>query len=90
MEVLEVPTNKPVIRVDQQDRVYFNQQAKRNFVTKYIQFAHTMGQPILIGTSSINTSEYVSGLLQKINIPHAILNAKQHEREADIVSAAGK
>ena len=90
LEVLEVPTNKPVIRVDQQDRVYFNQQAKRNFVTKYIQFAHTMGQPILIGTSSINTSEYVSGLLQKINIPHAILNAKQHEREADIVSAAGK
>lgn len=90
LEVLEVPTNKPVIRVDQQDRVYFNQQAKRNFVTKYIQFAHTMGQPILIGTSSINTSEYVSWLLQKINIPHVILNAKQHEREADIVSAAGK
>ncbi len=90
LEVLEVPTNRPTIRVDKNDKVYFNQRAKWKFVTDYLTFAHEMGQPILIGTSSIQTSELVSSILQKQRIAHAVLNAKQHEKEADIVANAGK
>jgi len=90
LEVLEVPTNKPTIRSDNNDKVYFNQRAKWKFVTDYITFAHEMGQPILIGTSSIQTSEQVSTILQNQRIAHAILNAKQNEKEADIVANAGK
>ena len=90
LSVLEVPTNKPTIRVDKRDKVYFNQQAKWRFVKEYIQFAHSMGQPILIGTSSIATSEYVSRILEKASIVHYVLNAKFHEQEAHIVSQAGK
>ncbi|NOZ44984.1 MAG: hypothetical protein GXP45_07760 [bacterium] len=90
LEVLEVTTNKPIIRVDRLDKVYFNQKAKRDSVQKYIQFYHEIGQPILIGTSNITTSEYVSGLLDKQAINHYVLNAKHHEQEAHIVSNAGK
>jgi len=90
LEVLEIPTNKPTIRVDKNDKVYFNQRAKWNFVTEYITFAHEMGQPILIGTSSIQTSEQVSTILQNQRIAHAVLNAKQNDKEADIVANAGK
>jgi preprotein translocase subunit SecA len=90
LEVLEIPTNKPTIRVDKNDKVYFNQRAKWKFVTDYITFAHEMGQPILIGTSSIQTSELVSSILHQQRIAHAVLNAKQHEKEADIVANAGK
>lgn len=90
LSVLEVPTNKPTIRVDKHDKVYFNQQAKWKFVKNYIKFAHEMGQPILIGTSSIATSEQVSHILDKENITHYVLNAKFHEQEAHIVSQAGK
>lgn len=90
LSVLEVPTNKPTIRVDRHDKVYFNQVAKWKFVKQYIKFAHEMGQPILIGTSSIATSEQVSHILEKENIIHYVLNAKFHEQEAHIVSQAGK
>ena len=90
LEVLEIPTNMPTIRVDKNDKVYFNQRAKRAFVTDYLTFAHEMGQPLLIGTSSIQTSEHVSSILQSQRIPHVVLNAKQHEKEADIVANAGK
>lgn len=90
LSVLEVPTNKPTIRVDRTDKVYFNQSAKWKFVKQYIKFAHEMGQPILIGTSSIATSEQVSHILEKDNIVHYVLNAKFHEQEAHIVSQAGK
>jgi len=90
LSVLEVPTNKPTIRVDKLDKVYFNQQAKWKFVKEYIQFANAMGQPILIGTSSIATSEHVSRVLEKDAIPHYVLNAKFHEQEAHIVAQAGK
>ena len=90
LSVLEVPTNKPTIRVDKNDKVYFNQAAKWKFVKQYIEFAHEMGQPILIGTSSIATSEYVSKILEKESIVHYVLNAKFHEQEAHIVSQAGK
>ena len=88
--VLEIPTNKPIIRVDKRDKVYFNQSAKWKFVKEYIKFAHEVGQPILIGTSSIDTSEHVSRVLEKENINHYVLNAKFHEQEAHIVSQAGK
>jgi len=90
LSVLEAPTNKPTIRVDRTDKVYFNQNAKWKFVKQYIKFAHEIGQPILIGTSSITTSEQVSHILEKENIVHYVLNAKFHEQEAHIVSQAGK
>ena len=90
LSVLEIPTNKPTIRVDRRDKVYFNQSAKWKFVKEYIKFAHSVGQPILIGTSSIETSESVSRILEKENIVHYVLNAKFHEQEAHIVSQAGK
>jgi preprotein translocase subunit SecA len=90
LSVLEIPTNRPTIRVDKNDKVYFNQSAKRKFVKEYIKFYHEMGQPILIGTSNIATSEYVSRILEKESITHYVLNAKFHEQEAHIVSQAGK
>ncbi len=90
LEVLEIPTHKSTIRVDKTDRVYFNQNTKWKFVTNYIKFAHDMGQPILIGTSSIYTSELVSQILTQNTITHSVLNAKYHEMEAQIVSGAGK
>ncbi len=90
LEVISIPTNKPVIRVDKPDKVFFDQNQKWQQVLKNIKFYHQIGQPILIGTSSINTSEYVSSLLRKANIPHYVLNAKYHEQEAQIVANAGK
>ena len=90
LHVLAIPTNKDVIRVDHNDKVYFNQNAKRKFVIDQIIFAHQIGQPLLIGTSSITTSEFVSSLLSKENIIHSVLNAKFHEQEAQIISRAGK
>ena len=88
--VLQIPTNKPIIRVDKSDKVYFNQEAKRSFITDHITFAHEIGQPILIGTWSIHTSELVSWILKKNSIEHYVLNAKYHEQEANIVANAGK
>jgi preprotein translocase subunit SecA len=90
LSVLEIPTNKPTIRCDRHDKVYFNQAAKWKFVKEYIKFAYEIGQPILIGTSSIDTSEHVSKVLDKEGITHYVLNAKFHEQEAHIVSQAGK
>ena len=90
LDVVIVPTNKPVIRVDMNDKVYFNQQTKRKFVKDYIKFYHEIWQPILIGTADIATSEYVSKILEKEAITHSVLNAKFHEQEAKIVSNAGK
>lgn len=86
LDVLEVPTNKEVIRLDQQDKVYFNQNAKRKSVRETVKFYHEIGQPILIGTANIATSEYLSKLLEKDGINHYVLNAKFHEQEAHIVS----
>lgn len=90
LEVLSIPTNRTVIRVDQNDKVYFNQNAKRNAVVDYIKFYHEAGVPILIGTSSIHTSELVSNILRDIQVQHYVLNAKFHQQEAEIVSNAGK
>lgn len=90
LEVVIVPTNKPILRVDKHDKVYFNQQIKRKFVKDYIKFYHEIGQPILIWTADIATSEYVSRILEKDAINHYVLNAKFHEQEAHIVANAGK
>lgn len=90
LSVLEIPTNRPTIRVDRNDKVYYNESIKWKFVKQHIQFAHDIGQPILIGTANIATSEYVSRLLEKDAIVHYVLNAKFHEQEAHIVSQAGK
>ncbi len=90
LDVVIVPTNKPIIRVDMHDKVYFNQHTKWKFVKDYIKFYHEIGQPILIGTADIATSEYVSKILEKEAITHSVLNAKFHEQEAKIVSNAGK
>lgn len=90
LSVLEVPTNRPTIRVDRNDKVYYNESIKWKFVKQHIQFAHDIGQPILIGTANIATSEYVSRVLEKDAIVHYVLNAKFHEQEAHIVSQAGK
>lgn len=90
LDVVIIPTNRPTIRVDMRDKIYYNQHIKRDFVKNYIKFYHEIGQPILIGTADIATSEYVSKVLEKEAIVHYVLNAKFHEQEANIVSNAGK
>ena len=88
--VVEVPTNRPVARVDENDQVYRTAREKYEGVLKQIKKAHEKGQPILVGTTSIEKSEYLRGLLQKEGIPHNVLNAREHEREAQIIADAGK
>ena len=90
LEVITIPTNKPIIRVDKNDQVYYNQDAKRAAIVDYVGFYHRVGVPILIGTSSIQTSELVSKVLNKMTLAHTVLNAKFHESEANIVKNAGK
>ena len=90
MFVVEIPTNKPVIRIDAPDLIFRSTEAKYKAIAKEIKERHEKGQPILVGTISIETSELLSGLLKKYGIPHSVLNAKQHEREAEIVSRAGQ
>mgnify|MGYP003305157004 CR=1 FL=1 len=90
MYVVEVPTNKPVIREDATDLIYMTTKAKYNAIANEIEERHKKGQPILVGTISIETSEYLSSLLTKKHIKHDVLNAKQHEREAEIVANAGQ
>ncbi|BEP27908.1 preprotein translocase subunit SecA [Helicovermis profundi] len=90
MDVVEVPTNKPIIRVDKPDVIFKSASGKYKAVIEDIIEKHSTGQPVLVGTISIETSEYLSGLLKKRGIKHEVLNAKQHEREAEIVSQAGR
>lgn len=90
LEVISIPTNKPIIRVDKNDQVYYNQNAKRKAVVDHIKFYHQVGVPILVGTSSIQTSELVSKLLNEMTYAHYVLNAKFHEQEANIVKHAGE
>lgn len=90
LPVLQVPTHRSILRVDKNDMVYFNQNAKRKAVVEYIKFYHQIWLPILIGTSSIETSELMSSILTKMALPHTVLNAKYHEQEANIVMNAGK
>ncbi|MDX5357042.1 MAG: preprotein translocase subunit SecA [Rhodobacterales bacterium] len=88
--VVEVPTNRPVARKDDHDAVYRTAREKFDAIVKEIQKAHEKGQPILVGTTSIEKSEMLSELLTKAGIPHNVLNARQHEQEAKIVADAGK
>ncbi|TGD43195.1 preprotein translocase subunit SecA [Pseudotabrizicola sediminis] len=88
--VVEVPTNRPVARKDDHDQVYRTAREKYEGVVKSIQEAHEKGQPILVGTTSIEKSEFLSGLLKGAAVPHNVLNARQHEQEAQIVADAGR
>jgi len=90
MRVTPIPTNKPVIRIDANDKLFVSKQAKFNALIKDVKERHAKGQPILIGTIAIETSELVSRMLLKEHIPHQVLNAKQHEREAEIILKAGE
>ena len=90
LDIIEIPTNKPVVRKDHPDVVYKNEAGKDRAIIEQIIACHEKGQPVLVGTISIEKSEYLSGLLKKRGIAHNVLNAKQHEREAEIVAQAGK
>lgn len=90
LDVVEIPTNKPVIRKDLPDCVYKNEAAKFRAVVRDIEQCHEKGQPVLVGTISIEKSEYLSSLLKKKGIKHQVLNAKNHLKEAEIVAQAGK
>ncbi|MEM8787745.1 MAG: preprotein translocase subunit SecA [Pseudomonadota bacterium] len=87
--VVEVPTNKPIARDDQDDRVYRTQREKYAALVERIAKAHKNGQPTLVGTISIEKSEYISGLLKEADVPHQVLNARFHEQEAEIIAKAG-
>ena len=89
MDVIEIPTNRPVIRVDKEDAVYKTKKEKFHAVVDEVEEAYKKGQPVLVGTINIDTSELVSSMLNKRGIPHKVLNAKFHELEAEIVAQAG-
>ena len=90
LDVVEIPTNKPMVRKDENDVIYKNEAAKFRAVVESVKESHEKGQPVLIGTVSIEKSEKLSKLLDKERIPHEVLNAKSHEKEAMIVAQAGK
>ncbi|WP_297445735.1 preprotein translocase subunit SecA [Desulfurobacterium sp.] len=90
LDVVVIPTNKPVIRIDHPDVIYKTMKAKYDAVVKEIEKNYKRGRPVLVGTNSIEASEYLSMLLKKKGIPHNVLNAKYHEREAEIVAQAGR
>lgn len=90
LEVITIPPNKPMIRKDHPDMIYQTRQEKFDAIVQSIQELHKKGQPVLVGTISIETSEMLSQRLKKLGIPHNVLNAKQHEREAEIVAQAGQ
>ena len=90
LDVVEIPTNKPVIRIDHTDVVYKNEAGKYRAIVEQVKTCHAKGQPVLVGTISIEKSELLSKLLKREGIPHNVLNAKHHEQEAQIVAQAGK
>ena len=90
LDVVEIPTNKPVVRIDHPDVVYKNEAGKFRAIVNQVKECHAKGQPVLVGTISIEKSELLSKLLKREGIPHNILNAKHHEQEAQIVAQAGK
>ena len=89
LDIVEIPTNKPVIRIDRNDVVYKNQAGKDRAIIEQIKACYAKGQPVLVGTISIEKSEYISSLLRKQGVPHSVLNAKHHAQEAEIVAQAG-
>ena len=90
LDVVEIPTNRPVARIDQNDVVYKTEMGKFNAIINQVIACHEKGQPVLVGTVSIEKSEILSKLLKKTGVPHNVLNAKYHEKEAQIVAQAGK
>ena len=90
MDVIEIPTNRPIARIDHQDAVYKTKKEKFQAVVEEVKEAHEKGQPVLVGTITIETSELISGMLKREGIPHTVLNAKFHEQEAEIVAQAGQ
>ena len=90
LETVVIPTNRPMVRKDENDLVYRTAKEKFNAIIDDIRDCHTRGQPVLVGTTSIENSELLSGLLTKAKLPHQVLNAKQHAREAEIVVQAGR
>ena len=90
LDVVEVPTNKPMIRLDRNDAVYRTYRGKINAIVAQIKECQSKGQPVLVGTVSIDKSEELSAILKRAGVPHTVLNAKHHEKEADIVAQAGR
>ncbi len=90
LDVVEIPTNKPMIRKDHPDAVYRSMEGKYNAIVAQVKECHEKGQPVLVGTVSIDKSELLSARLKRAGIPHTVLNAKYHEKEAEIVAQAGK
>ncbi|MBE6645102.1 MAG: preprotein translocase subunit SecA [Ruminococcaceae bacterium] len=90
LDVVEVPTNRPMIRIDRNDAVYRTINGKISAIVNQIKECHEKGQPVLVGTVSIDKSEMLSSVLKKAGVPHNVLNAKQHEKEAEIVAQAGR
>ena len=90
LDIVEIPTNRPLARIDHPDQVYKTQTGKYRAVVEQIKACHDKGQPVLVGTVSIEISELVSKLLTRAGIPHNVLNAKHHDKEAEIVAQAGK
>ena len=90
MYVIEIPTNKPVIRIDAPDLVYATKEAKYKAIVEFVKERYEKGQPVLIGTIAIETSELISNLLKQAKIPHQVLNAKNHAREAEIIANIGQ
>ncbi|MBQ6431357.1 MAG: preprotein translocase subunit SecA [Oscillospiraceae bacterium] len=90
LDIVEIPTNRPVIRIDNNDQVYKTEAGKFRAVIRQIKECHEKGQPVLVGTISIEKSELLSKLLKREGVPHTVLNAKHHEKEAEIVAQAGK
>ncbi len=90
MDVVVIPTNKPIARIDNDDVIYKTMKAKFNAIADAVKEAHEKGQPVLVGTISIETSEHISELLSKRGIKHKVLNAKYHEKEAEIIADAGR
>jgi len=89
LDVVPIPTNKPIIRVDLSDRVYKTEAAKFNAVVSQIKNCLSKGQPVLVGTRSVEKNEYLSKLLAREGVKHEVLNAKNHEREGEIIAQAG-
>jgi preprotein translocase subunit SecA len=90
LDVVEIPTNKPVVRLDQNDLIYQTEQGKFKAIARAIKDLHKKGQPVLVGTVSIEKNELLSAFLRQEGVPHEILNAKNHEREGEIVAGAGR
>ena len=90
MDVVEIPTNRPIARIDHHDVVYKTKNEKYKAVVEEVEKSHEKGQPVLVGTINIDTSELISGMLKREGIPHTVLNAKFHEKEAEIVAGAGQ